>query len=49
MGVVKQRGDGRHPAGISGEDAVTSHVAVGAVNMKLLFQLLHGNHHSFPL
>ena len=38
MRVIKQGGDGGHPARISGEDAIPAYVAGDAVNMKLLFQ-----------
>ena len=39
--VIKQRGNGLAPPGVSGEDAVAPHVALLAVNMKLFFQFLH--------
>ena len=47
MGVIKQGGDGGHPARISGEDAIPAYVAGDAVNMKLLFQFLHDIHVPF--
>ena len=39
--IVKQGGNGGHPARIAGHDAVAAHVAGGAADMKLLFKLLH--------
>ena len=47
MRVIKQGGDGGHPARISGEDAIPAYVAGDAVNMKLLFQFLHDIHVPF--
>ena len=47
MRIVKQGGDGGHPARISGEDAIPAYVAGDAVNMKLLFQFLHDIHVPF--
>ena len=47
MRIIKQGGDGGHPARISGEDAIPAYVAGDAVNMKLLFQFLHDIHVPF--
>ena len=39
--IVKQGGDRRAAAGVAGQDHIAADVSFGAVNMKLLFQLLH--------
>ena len=43
-GIFKQRGDGGHPARISWQNAVSAHVAGGAVNVVLSLQCLHTAH-----
>ena len=40
-GVIKMRGNGLTAAGITGQEYVAPHVSFRAVNMKLLFRLLH--------
>ena len=47
VGVLKQRGDGGHPARVSGQDAVPAYVLRGTADMKLFFKLLHEIHRSF--
>ena len=47
MGVLKQRGDGGHPARVAGQDAVPAYVLRGTADMKLFFKLLHEIHRSF--
>ena len=44
MGVVKERRDGLHPAGVPGQDAVAAHVAGDAADMELFLHLLHSFH-----
>lgn len=42
--VVKIPGDGGHPPGVTGNDAIPANVTGLAVDVKLSFQSLHGNH-----